>query len=112
MVGHSGWSGPRLYQYDLAKELESTVRPVVVVPSESRRTRAEALTSPDHGLVSVAMGPDRRVVLSGEAPGPPANVNRAWKGKTETLREPPSVQRKTVSTPRSGGEGSPPKPEP
>ena len=30
----------------------------------------------------------------------------------ETLREPPSVQRKMVSTPRSGGECSPRKPEP
>ena len=44
--------------------------------------------------------------------GPLANVNQAWKGERETLREPPSIQRKTVSTPRSGGEGSPRRPEP
>ena len=33
-VGHSDWSGPRLYRYDLAEELERTplVRSVVVVP--------------------------------------------------------------------------------
>ena len=43
---------------------------------------------------------------------PPVNVNRAWKGEMETLREPPSVQRKKVSTPRSGREWSLRKPEP
>ena len=42
----------------------------------------------------------------------PAHVSQGWKGETETLREPPPVRRKTVSTPRPENERSPTKPEP
>ena len=46
-----------------------------------------------------------------EDTGSQTHVSRVWKGETETLQEPLPVQRKTVSTPRSGREGSPRKPE-
>ena len=95
-VGHSDWSGPRLYRYDLAEELEPTpsVRSVVVVPSDSDQPEAVAL--PDHGLVSVALGPDRRVVsvnlVSSPATSAPRTPGRDIQLPREMKESPRSLE--------------------
>ena len=62
-VGLSDWDNPRLYCYDLAKELEPTpsVRSVVVIPSDPD----QPVASQDQEPSPPDVGPDGRRVMAG-----------------------------------------------
>ena len=75
-TGHSDWDAPRVYQHDLADELEERgpqlQSAMVVVASDSEEPAVEERQ--DRRVVAGAPGGDTRVVIVHENPSPSGSV--------------------------------------